>query len=354
MAAEKVRIGFVGVGRMGQCAHLRNYALLPDCEVVAVADFRELTARRVAAAYGIPNVYPDAAAMLAAEELDGIVASQQFEHHVNLVPGLLEAGVPVFIEKPLASTIEGGRKLLELIEASGTWVMPGYHKRSDPASEFARDYIRTLKESGSLGKLRYVRVSMPAGDWIAGGFNDLIDAGDPYPENSAEERPAGLDEAAHADYVRFVNYYIHQVNYVNFLLDEDYQITYADPSGVLLAGVSESGVAIAIEMSPYETTLDWRESALVAFARGYVRIDLPAPLARNRAGTVEIFRDPGGGLPPERTRPQMPPVHAMYQQARNFVAAIRGEREPVCDARQALRDLELARDYLQLMPAATG
>ena len=35
---SKPRIGFVGVGGMGQCAHLRNYATLPDCEVVAIAE----------------------------------------------------------------------------------------------------------------------------------------------------------------------------------------------------------------------------------------------------------------------------------------------------------------------------
>lgn len=34
------RIGFVGVGQMGQCAHLKNCVTVPDCEVVAVADLR--------------------------------------------------------------------------------------------------------------------------------------------------------------------------------------------------------------------------------------------------------------------------------------------------------------------------
>jgi len=34
---DKVRIGFVGVGTMGQCAHLKNYAVLPDCEVIGFA-----------------------------------------------------------------------------------------------------------------------------------------------------------------------------------------------------------------------------------------------------------------------------------------------------------------------------
>ena len=45
---DKVRLGFVGVGGMGQCAHLKNYVVLPDCEVVALAELRPELARQVA------------------------------------------------------------------------------------------------------------------------------------------------------------------------------------------------------------------------------------------------------------------------------------------------------------------
>src|SRR4051812_11961460 len=108
---KKVRLGFVGAGMMGQCAHLRNYAVLPDCEVVALAEIRPELARRVAARYGIPRVYPSHEAMLEAEELDGIVASQQFGRHGTLVPQLLAAGVPVFTEKPIAASVEMGERI---------------------------------------------------------------------------------------------------------------------------------------------------------------------------------------------------------------------------------------------------
>lgn len=44
---DPVRIGFVGTGSMGQCAHLRNYALIPACEVVAIAELREQTGKHI-------------------------------------------------------------------------------------------------------------------------------------------------------------------------------------------------------------------------------------------------------------------------------------------------------------------
>lgn len=344
----KVRVGFCGVGRMGQCAHLRNYATLPECEVAAIAELRPELGRRVAARYGVPKVYRDHRDMLASEKLDAVVASQQFRVHGQLLPQLLAAGVPVFCEKPLASTVEAGEKVAAAARASGSFLMVGYHKRSDPATMCAKAEIDRLKQTGELGRMKYVRILMPAGDWEAGGFFDFVRTDEAVPGIAVDPPAADMDKAAFDEYVRFVNYYIHQVNLMRHLLGEPYVVTHADPGGVLLVGRSSSGVTCTIEMTPYRTTIDWQESALVCFEKGYVRLELPAPMVINRPGRVEVFCDPGGGVRPETTVPQLPWVHAMRQQAVNFIAAVRGERPPACGADEALEDLKIAREYLRL------
>jgi predicted dehydrogenase len=227
--------------------------------------------------------------------------------------------------------------------------MVGYHKRSDLATAHAKSEIDRLLETRELGRMTYVRILMPAGDWIASGFCDLIRSDDPARDLERDPPASDMDAETYAQYVSFVNYYIHQVNLMRHLLGEPYRLTYADPSGVLLAGASERGVACTIEMSPYQTTIDWQESALVCFERGYVKLDLPAPLASNRPGRAECFYDPGGGATPRSVVPQLPWVHAMRQQAINFVAAIQGERQPPCEAREALEDLRIAREYIRLL-----
>jgi predicted dehydrogenase len=349
---SKVKIGFVGVGGMGQCAHLKNYVTVPDCEVVALAEVREELGRKVAQRYGVPKVYRTAEEMLAAEKLDGIVASQPFTRHGTLVPELLKAGVPIFTEKPLAGTIAMGEKILATLANSGTWHMVGYHKRSDPASMYARAEIARLKETGELGKMTYVRILMPAGDWVASGFIDLLGSDQPGPELQWDPPATDMDKQTYDEYIGFVNYYIHQVNFMRYMLGEKYRVTYAAPSGVMLAVESASGVAGVIEMSPYQTTIDWQESILVAFERGYVKIELPAPLANNRPGKVELLRDPGNGVTPTTTVPQLPWVHAMRQQAMNFVAAIKGDMQPLCEAPEALEDLLVAKQYIDLKKGA--
>lgn len=348
MTEQSIRIGFVGVGTMGQVAHLRNYATLPGCQVVAIAELREHTARRVAERYAVPRVYRDYEAMLAHEQLDGIVCIQPFTRHGVLIPDLLKYGKPVLTEKPLAASIEVGCRIVQAARDHGTWHMVAYHKRSDPATLYAKAQIEQLKQSGELGKMRYVRITMPPGDWIAGGFDELIDGGDPMPELAMDPPPADMDKETFEAYVSFVNYYIHQVNLMRYLLGEPYCVTYAHPRGVLLIGESASGVPCALEMAPYRTTLDWQESALIAFERGAIRLELPAPLSLNRPGRVEILRDPGNGATPLTLTPHLPPIHAMRQQAINFVRAIKGEMRPMCDSEEALEDLEVARAYLRL------
>ncbi len=350
---EKVRIGFVGVGNMGQCAHLRNYAALPDCEIVAIAELRPELAAQVAARYGVPNVYRDHRELLANEQLDGIVAIQHFRHHAALVPELLAVGIPVLIEKPLATSVEAGRSIVETVAACGTPVMVGYHKRSDPATAYAKTEIDRLKATEELGRIRYVRITMPPGDWIQNGFADLIRTDEPIPELEAESPPEDMDEATYEEYAGFVNYYIHQVNLMRHLLGESYRVTFADASGVMLATESESGVAGIIEMQPYTTTTGWEESALVCFEHGYVRIDLPAPLALNEPGRVKVLRDPGDGTTPQTIVPKLPPVHAMRQQAANFLRVVRGEMAPPCGVDEALEDLEVAREYMRMLKSGS-
>ncbi|MFC4812323.1 Gfo/Idh/MocA family protein [Paenibacillus sp. GCM10023250] len=352
---SKLRIGFVGGGGMGQMAHLSNYAVLTDeCEVVALAEIRPQSAALVAERYGIPEVYRDHRELLASAKVDAIVAPQQYRHHAALIPDILRAGVPVFTEKPLSLTVEAGRELVRVGEETGTLHMVGYHKRSDPAMERAMREVDAWRASGGFGKLRSIRVTMPPGDWTAAADKPL-NAGDPYPELRQEPGPADYTDAQTRELDRFVNYYIHQVNAIRFFLGgENYKLTFGDRAGVLLVGESDGGVTVSLEMAPYHTSIEWHEHVIVAFEHGFVRVDLPAPLVRQQAGKVTIYKDAAGAGAPEIVQPIMPNVSAMRNQARNFLAAVRGERPAPCTAKEALEDLVLARSYIDYMSRTYG
>jgi predicted dehydrogenase len=345
---SKIRLGFVGVGNMGQCAHLRNYATLKDVEITAIAEIRPKLREQVARTYGALRTYADHKAMLAAEKLDGIVAIQPFVIHGGLLPELFSAGVPVIIEKPLARAVEAGRKILSALEKSKASLYVGFHKRSDPATEYGKQVIDEWKRTGEMGKMRMVRMSMPPGDWTAAGFSHRIDTDEAYPGVTLDPSSPDMDEATANEYDAFVNYYIHQVDLMYHLFGEPYKVSHVDPSGVVLVTNSASGVAGTLEMDAYRSSVDWQEEAFVAFQKGWVRIELPAPMAIDRPGRVTIFRDTGEGALPTTITPTLPLVHAMRQQAINFTKAIKGEKTGLCRAADALQHLEVARDVITM------
>ena len=123
---------------------------------------------------------------------------------------------------------------------------------------------------------------------------------------------------------------------------------YVDNSEVLIVAESESGICGSIEMAPYENSVDWEEKILVAFEKGYMEIELPAPLQRQEAGKVMIMKDNDQDKPPVKIKPSLPKVSAMKNQAKNFISALKGEKEVPCNSKQALEDLKLARDYIGL------
>ena len=354
---EKVKLGFIGCGFMGQVAHMQNYAVayqsgwknFEECEIVAVTDVKQKQRERIAAIYGIPNVYSDYHEMLAKTEIDAIVAAQPFTNHVNIVPDVLNAGKHILTEKPLCVFAENGKKLVELAAKTGKIHMVGYHKRSDPATEYAIKTIGEWKQSNELGKMKYVRVTMPPGHWTGGSReafrtpNDVESAAS-FPR---EPVPEGISPEFAKRYEGFVNYYIHQVNLLRYLVGEDYKVTFADKAQVLMVTESTSGITGIIEMAPYNTSHDWQEQALVCFEKGWIKIELPAPLASQQPGRVTIFdnsKDIGMTI-----SPRLPNVHAMLNQARNFVKAVRGERPAPCVSSEAIKDLEVAMDYIRMI-----
>lgn len=343
----QLSIGFVGVGSMGQNAHLKNFSILSDCKVVAVAEPRAGLAASVARKYDIPRTYRDAGEMLAAEDLDGIVAIQPFNRNLQIIAPLYAAGVPILSEKPLAASPEIGHQMVAALLASTARHFVGYHKRSDPASVRARMITRELRSSGRFGALQYVRVTMPPGDWVQGGFDDLLRSDEPVPQIAPDTE---VDPA----YSAFVNYYIHQVNLIRFLLDEDYDARFTDDNGLLLGGHSRSGVTVLLEMAPWQQKIGWSETALVCFERGWVSLDLPAPLASHVSGTVSVYGDSDGTRAAQVVSYPSEPKHAMLAQASAFLAAIRGEDTPLCPAQDAVVDLEIATQYMDLRGVGVG
>ncbi|HJN19279.1 MAG TPA: Gfo/Idh/MocA family oxidoreductase [Armatimonadota bacterium] len=349
--ARKIRIGFVGAGYMGQKAHLDNFVTIPDCEVVALAEGRSQTAEIVASKYGIPNTYSDHRAMVENEELDAVVAIMGYHLHHAVVPDLLEAGLHVLTEKPICIRTDTAREMAELADKKGVVYYVGYMKRSAPATQTAVEKIREWKQNGRFGQMKYLRAAMPPGDWtfhiegpVSGG-----DAPPAYDGGVPEALPEWLDAETQQTYNAFVNYYIHQVNLIRYLLGEDYKVTYVDPARAMLAGVSDSGVSVVLEMQGYGLTAGWEETYRAIFSDAKIDLSIPSPMARQRGGEVEIFR---GKDCQSVESPVVLPLWPFLEQARHFVRCVQGKEEPWSSPWDAVKDLEVSEQFAKLLSEA--
>jgi myo-inositol 2-dehydrogenase/D-chiro-inositol 1-dehydrogenase len=109
---EKMRYGIVGCGMIAQ-EHIRNLALLPDVEVVAIAEPVEacvaMTKATLGAAGDSLRVYSDAATLAQDGDIDAvIVSSPNFTHRAVLEP-LFDTNLHILCEKPLCTTLEDAR-----------------------------------------------------------------------------------------------------------------------------------------------------------------------------------------------------------------------------------------------------
>ena len=126
---EKVTIGFIGCGGMAK-AHLDSLKALWDAgcrdfEVAAVCDIipakAESFARLFAEFTGTrPNVYDDAAKMLAAEKsLESVLVITPHISHHTLCIMAMEAGVNVMVEKPVGFTVRAAKQMMEVAKKTG-------------------------------------------------------------------------------------------------------------------------------------------------------------------------------------------------------------------------------------------
>jgi predicted dehydrogenase len=139
--SDRVRLGIVGLGAVAQAVHLPLIERLRDAfEISAIADLSPALATAMGDRYRVPAARRHGAVedMLAAGALDGLVVLTSGSH-ASAVLASLEAGLPVFAEKPLAFT----RAEADAIEASLTEdprrrLQVGYMKLYDPAVRHAR------------------------------------------------------------------------------------------------------------------------------------------------------------------------------------------------------------------------
>lgn len=125
-----IRVAVIGLGAIAKSVHLPTL-LTSDCTIAGVMDKTKTTAREIARQYSIP---------LVCESLDEVQADCALiltpkETHASIAISLLEKGIPVFLEKPMATSLRDAEAVLAAADRTRTLLMIGFNRRYAPAYE---------------------------------------------------------------------------------------------------------------------------------------------------------------------------------------------------------------------------
>lgn len=156
---RRIGIGVVGGGYMGK-AHavamqsvgaVFGTSLRPHCEMICTTT--ETGAARRAAEFGFDRSTSDWRVLVGDPAVEAVIIASTQDTHRDIALAAIEAGKPVFCEKPMGLGLLETRSMAEAAEASGTITMCGFNYIRTPASQLAREMIA----AGEIGDITYFR-----------------------------------------------------------------------------------------------------------------------------------------------------------------------------------------------------
>lgn len=174
-----LKVAVLGSGFMGS-THARAYAALPDVEVLGVSSRDREKAERLAGEVGA-EPFHDAMALATHPEVEAISVTLPTHVHEEHVLAALNAGKHVFVEKPMALTVESCDAMIRAAEANGRTLMVAHVLRFWPEYQALAEVV----QSGRLGRplvahARRLSTRPAWGDWFAnpewtgGGLHDMM------------------------------------------------------------------------------------------------------------------------------------------------------------------------------------
>jgi predicted dehydrogenase len=143
----------VGAGSMGR-NHARVLQSMAGVELAAIVEPNEAIGREVARLHG-GRLFPSLEAALAGTKVDAAIVAVPTQEHFAAARTLIERGVHVLVEKPIAATEEEGVALVRLAAEKGVVLAVGHVERFNPAVVALKAHL----DKGALGRVFQVRAA---------------------------------------------------------------------------------------------------------------------------------------------------------------------------------------------------
>ena len=143
---EKIRVGVIGVGSMGQ-HHVRHFATFPDAELVAISDV-DGDKQKFADKYSC-KFYTDYNDMLKEGKLDCVSIAVPTTQHKQVMMDAIDKGVHIFVEKPITDNTADAEEIIAAVKSKNLKLMVGHIERFNPVIK----HLKGMLENGEFGEL---------------------------------------------------------------------------------------------------------------------------------------------------------------------------------------------------------
>jgi UDP-N-acetyl-2-amino-2-deoxyglucuronate dehydrogenase len=331
----RFRFGLLGAGGVAH-THAQAIRLLPDVEVVAVADVDQGRAETLARQYGIPHAFRSAEELLRRVEVDAVDIVAPHHLHLPLTLVAAQSGRHVLAEKAIAQDAASADAMIEACRTAGVVLGGIFQNRFSPAGRALRETV----QSGSLGRAFLASVSVKVRR-TAAYFEGATWRG------RREEAGGGvlMIQAIHTlDLLQWVMGMPRRVlartaTAVHPVAVEDVAVGLLEFEGGATA-VLQATTAVVPEFPPELEIHGERGTAMVFDSRGYLgfwssTLDRPTPLPDRWALYASQYHEQDASVPAQAS----PEPHA--ENIRDFVAAVREGRPPLVDGTEARKALLL-------------
>ena len=147
MAKNRLRVGVIGCGAIGQRRHLPEYASRSDVELIGVCDIKHPRAKAAAAKFGAAKAFKNYQDLLKLAPDAVSVCTPNYLHAPQSIDAL-RAKIHVLCEKPMAVSVKEARAMIAAAKKAGRQLMIGHNQRLAPAHVRGKQ----IYQSGVLGK----------------------------------------------------------------------------------------------------------------------------------------------------------------------------------------------------------
>src|SRR5579859_190039 len=148
MISAPLKMGVIGLGRMGQLYAQTLMTQVPGVQLYAVAESDEQLRTSAAREFNVLHAFADVQQLLSLPELQAVVIATPTQTHAELVIAAARKGKAIFCEKPLALTLAETHEVLDVVAQTNVPLQVGFMRRFDAAYAKAKALI----DAGKIGQ----------------------------------------------------------------------------------------------------------------------------------------------------------------------------------------------------------